>query len=67
MEFTYDSVFGLNYTSPGTTIIIDIECLPKDVDLKEIFKLVNYTNLKFDMELFGAKSVIDQNIYSNYE
>lgn len=67
MEFIYDAVFGLTYVSPGTTIILDIEFLPKDIDLKEIFKLINYTNLRFDRELFGAKSVTDQNIYSNYE
>lgn len=34
MNFYYDSILGLQYTCLGETFIIDIEVIPKFIDIK---------------------------------
>lgn len=47
MNFYYDPILGLQYTCIGFHILIDIDTLPSDTSIEEVFKLCREQGILF--------------------
>ena len=55
MNFYYHPILGLQYDNLGVVIILDIENIPREVDLNNALKNIQYAFSKIGVRLYDAQ------------
>ena len=55
MNFYYHPILGLQYDNLGVVIILDIENIPREVDLNDALKNIQYAFSKIGVRLYDSQ------------